>query len=143
MNCIKCGKEVEVLTSTRECFDCRCESFQQSIKWVQCPRCKKAWNALNIPAFALIAVILIQQRSVENGTKKKRNRMARVNYLIELSRIQRNHYQMRRNFNPDHIDGNPLNNLKQNLRFLCPNCHSQTETFGVKNQKPSQVGLCY
>lgn len=35
----------------------------------------------------------------------------------------------------DHIDGNFLNNTKSNLRFLCPNCHSQTETFGVKNIK--------
>lgn len=25
----------------------------------------------------------------------------------------------------DHIDRNWLNNLKDNLRFLCPNCHSQ------------------
>lgn len=27
----------------------------------------------------------------------------------------------------DHIDGNWLNNLLENLRFLCPNCHSQQE----------------
>lgn len=32
--------------------------------------------------------------------------------------------------NIDHIDGNWKNNLITNLRFLCPNCHSQTETFG-------------
>lgn len=28
----------------------------------------------------------------------------------------------------DHIDGNPLNCLAENLRFLCPNCHSQQES---------------
>jgi len=37
----------------------------------------------------------------------------------------------------DHIDGDSLNNLPENLRFLCPNCHSQTETFGAKNIKVS------
>ena len=35
----------------------------------------------------------------------------------------------------DHIDGNPSNHLLSNLRMLCPNCHSQTETFRSKNRK--------
>lgn len=35
----------------------------------------------------------------------------------------------------DHIDGDKLNNLKENLRFLCANCHQQTETWGNKKRK--------
>ena len=32
----------------------------------------------------------------------------------------------------DHIDGNSDNNQVINLRLLCPNCHTQTETYGSK-----------
>lgn len=35
----------------------------------------------------------------------------------------------------DHIDGNPRNNLLENLRLLCPNCHSQTNTYCGRNNK--------
>jgi len=31
----------------------------------------------------------------------------------------------------DHKDGNVTNNISGNLRFLCPNCHTQTPTYGV------------
>jgi endogenous inhibitor of DNA gyrase (YacG/DUF329 family) len=30
----------------------------------------------------------------------------------------------------DHIDGDSDNNSLDNLRLVCPNCHTQTETFG-------------
>lgn len=33
----------------------------------------------------------------------------------------------------DHIDGNPENSSKDNLRLICPNCHAQTETYRGKN----------
>lgn len=38
----------------------------------------------------------------------------------------------------DHIDGNSDNNFPSNLRLLCPNCHSQTETFSGRNKKNSR-----
>jgi 5-methylcytosine-specific restriction endonuclease McrA len=34
----------------------------------------------------------------------------------------------------DHIDGNAGHNMPENLRLLCPNCHSQTDTFVAKNK---------
>jgi Zn finger protein HypA/HybF involved in hydrogenase expression len=34
----------------------------------------------------------------------------------------------------DHIDGNNHNHKLENLRLLCPNCHSQTDTWCGKNK---------
>lgn len=38
----------------------------------------------------------------------------------------------------DHIDGNRHNNDISNLRFLCPNCHSQTTTYAGANKKTTE-----
>lgn len=34
----------------------------------------------------------------------------------------------------DHINGLYWENVIDNLRFLCPNCHTQTENFGSRNK---------
>jgi hypothetical protein len=34
----------------------------------------------------------------------------------------------------DHINGNNKDNRFENLRVLCPNCHSQTDTYAGKNK---------
>ena len=41
----------------------------------------------------------------------------------------------------DHINRDRKNCLEHNLRFLCPNCHSQTETYGRVARADDGAGL--
>ena len=44
----------------------------------------------------------------------------------------------------DHINGINNDNRIENLRFLCPNCHSQTETYSGKNNETHfSSGICW
>lgn len=38
----------------------------------------------------------------------------------------------------DHVNGDRKDGRLENVRILCPNCHSQTPTFGGKNKN---IGL--
>jgi Zn finger protein HypA/HybF involved in hydrogenase expression len=35
----------------------------------------------------------------------------------------------------EHKDGNSKNNIRENLEILCPNCHSQTDTWRGRNKR--------
>lgn len=39
----------------------------------------------------------------------------------------------------DHIDGDRYNHKISNLRLLCPNCHSQTDTYCGRNKKSMRL----
>jgi 5-methylcytosine-specific restriction endonuclease McrA len=41
----------------------------------------------------------------------------------------------------DHIDGNATNNKPSNFRLICPNCDSQSDTFGGKNYGKGRKSL--
>lgn len=43
------------------------------------------------------------------------------------------------NLELDHIDGNNFNNTLSNLRLLCPNCHSLTDTYCGKNKNTGKT----
>lgn len=40
----------------------------------------------------------------------------------------------------DHIDGNNMNHVRENMEGLCPNCHSVTDTWRGRN-KPKRNGI--
>lgn len=40
----------------------------------------------------------------------------------------------------DHINGVNNDHRLENLRFLCPNCHTQQDTYAAKNIKKKNVG---
>jgi hypothetical protein len=43
----------------------------------------------------------------------------------------------------DHKNGNNRDNRPENIRFICPNCHTQTSNYGqIKNKKPSRHCGC-
>jgi hypothetical protein len=41
----------------------------------------------------------------------------------------------------DHINGIRNDHRLENLRILCPHCHTQTETYGGKNQKKNKLSI--
>ncbi len=42
----------------------------------------------------------------------------------------------------DHVNGTANDNRFENLRLLCPNCHSQTETYAARNRKKKNHERC-
>lgn len=69
-------------------------------------------------------------------TFKLKNRLLKENILenkCSICNITEWNYKPI-NMQLDHIDGDSTNHTLCNLRMICPNCHSQTETYCGKNK---------
>jgi len=84
----------------------------------------------------------------EHGIRGKTNTSAHIrNYLLEQADNkcsicgwgEVNYYSGNVPLDIDHIDGNHENNSPDNLRVLCPNCHSLTATYKRLNQNGTRT----
>lgn len=80
--------------------------------------------------------ILVENSTYLNRAKLK-ERLVRDNLLKYECSVCGNTGEWNNKFlslQLDHINGINNDNRIENLRFLCPNCHSQTDTFSGKNK---------
>lgn len=70
-----------------------------------------------------------------NSLKKRLIRDFNIEYRCVLCSNTGSHNNKPLSLQIDHIDGDNRNNEIKNLRFLCPNCHSQTHNYSGKNKK--------
>ena len=67
----------------------------------------------------------LKQRLIREGVKENRCEVCAVTEWLGQPLQMELH----------HIDGDRTNHLLENLLMICPNCHSQTDTFRAKNRR--------
>ena len=91
---------------------------------------EKKGNGTKIPLNEILSGIhptyqtnKLRKRLIKEGIKDKSCEICGIDNWLgnELS------------FELDHIDGDKTNHKIENLRIICPNCHSQTHTYRGKN----------
>lgn len=116
-NCLSCGKEhlFKGYSYSNKYCDNQCQRDYQSKERIrQWLEEGKDWT-MQVPAWA-------------------KRHLAEINgYACKICGISK-HNKLPINLECDHIDGDHTNNKVKNLRLVCPNCHSQTDTYKNRNK---------
>lgn len=116
-NCLHCGTEKVVKKSTRTDVNKYCNNICQGNYQffnITLPKFYRG-EISNRPTLKRVLVHLFGDKCAECGSPPLHNDKP-------LS------------MQVDHKDGNAGNDMPDNVQLLCPNCHTQTPTFGAKNK---------
>lgn len=101
----------------------------------------KHWNSGNTSKQKRLAKDILVKGKIEEAYRLRRALLeSHVDYSCAICKcVQWMNKPI--NLQIDHINGDKKDNTIENLRFICPNCHSQTENFcfcGRKHNKFKQ-----
>lgn len=117
----------------------RCRGCNNAVKRMQSTYCSSQCNSTHKKELR-IAKWLGGDSSVATdawGLSKwaREYLLAEANYTCSVCRWDERHpVDNLPTVQPDHIDGNAMNNVKSNLQVLCPNHHSVTPFHGARNR---------
>lgn len=128
-NCITCGKLFSQVAHVKNCSP-KCGAQYKYERWI------KKWLTGETDGGT-------GKKHDQAKTRVKRYIKERDKYTCVLCGQKATWNNQPLSLHVDHIDGNNTNNRPENLRTLCPNCHTQTETYCSKqrNKKAEMMKL--
>jgi hypothetical protein len=128
-----------------ECYNNRLTLHQSAAElsmsvvslWRRAKKLKLKWSTIKRPSTVKIDLLdILDGKYPSYQTYKLKNRLISEGIkenICEICEIREwNGKEI--SMQLDHIDGDSHNHKLNNLRMICPNCHSQTETYCGKNK---------